>query len=52
MRITGFSPSPIIGKILNFLFEKVIDEPELNTKEILTKLVKEYNETTPSAKSF
>lgn len=43
MEITGFSPSPIIGKILNFLLDKVTDEPELNTKEKLIKLIKEYN---------
>lgn len=44
MEITGFSPNLIIGKILNFLLDKVTDEPELNTKEKLTKLVKEYND--------
>jgi len=44
MEITGLSPGTIIGKILDFLLDKVLDEPELNTKEILTKLVEEYNE--------
>jgi tRNA nucleotidyltransferase/poly(A) polymerase len=35
----GFKQGPIIGKILKFLFEKVMDEPDLNTKEKLTELV-------------
>ncbi|OGP09254.1 MAG: hypothetical protein A2048_10065 [Deltaproteobacteria bacterium GWA2_45_12] len=37
----GYKPGPIIGEIQKFLLEKVLDEPELNTKEILEKLVKE-----------
>lgn len=35
----GFKQGPMIGKILKFLFEKVMDDPELNTKEKLTELV-------------
>lgn len=31
-----------VGKVLNDLLEKVIDFPELNTKEDLTKMVEEY----------
>jgi len=37
----GYAPGPTIGEIHRFLMEKVIDEPELNTKEELTKLVNE-----------
>ncbi len=32
-------PGPELGKILNDLFEKVLENPELNTKEILLKEV-------------
>lgn len=36
-------PGAWIGEMLNKLLEKVIDKPELNTKEKLTKLAKEIN---------
>lgn len=35
----GMSPGPKIGEILRALHEKVLDDPSLNTKEILLKLV-------------
>jgi tRNA nucleotidyltransferase/poly(A) polymerase len=35
----GFKQGPVIGKVLKFLFEKVMDAPDLNTKEKLSKLV-------------
>ncbi len=34
-------PGPIIGQILHTLFEKVLDEPELNTPETLLRLARE-----------
>jgi hypothetical protein len=34
-------PGPVMGKILNELFEKVMENAELNTKETLLKLAKE-----------
>lgn len=37
----GFKPGPIIGKIQKHLVEVVLDEPELNTKESLEKIVRE-----------
>jgi tRNA nucleotidyltransferase (CCA-adding enzyme) len=37
----GFKPGPIIGDIQRFLVDKVLDEPELNTKEDLTRLIEE-----------
>ncbi len=37
----GFKPGPIIGTIQKMLMEKVLDEPELNTKEQLAKIVEE-----------
>jgi tRNA nucleotidyltransferase (CCA-adding enzyme) len=36
----GIKPGPEIGKILNQLFEKVLEEPELNTREKLVELAK------------
>jgi hypothetical protein len=35
----GFKQGPVVGKILKFLFEKVMDNPDLNTKEKLTEVV-------------
>lgn len=35
----GFKQGPIIGTIQNYLFEKVMDNPDLNNKEDLIKLV-------------
>jgi tRNA nucleotidyltransferase (CCA-adding enzyme) len=39
MDILGIPPGPDVGKVLNFLMEKVTDRPELNTEEALKKLV-------------
>lgn len=35
----GFKAGPIIGKIQKFLVEKVLDDPDLNTKEELSGLI-------------
>jgi tRNA nucleotidyltransferase (CCA-adding enzyme) len=35
----GIEPGPEIGKILNGLLEKVLDDPSLNTKEKLQQLI-------------
>lgn len=37
----GYKPGPVIGIIQKFLMQKVLDEPELNTKDSLTNLVLE-----------
>lgn len=37
-------PGPIIGEILNYLLELVLDEPELNTAEQLEEKAREYYE--------
>ncbi|MCJ7508524.1 MAG: HD domain-containing protein, partial [candidate division Zixibacteria bacterium] len=37
MKEFELSPGPKVGKILNHLLEKVLDEPELNQKDILLK---------------
>lgn len=38
----GYKPGKIIGEVLNYLLEKVLEYPELNTKETLIELVKQY----------
>ncbi len=43
MKIKKIPPSPKVGEILNFLLEKVIDNPELNNKDILIKMVEDFN---------
>ncbi len=42
MKIKNIPPSPLVGKILNYLLEKCLDDPSLNTRENLIKLIKEY----------
>ncbi|MFH1357463.1 MAG: CCA tRNA nucleotidyltransferase [bacterium] len=37
----GFTAGPIIGDIQRFLVDKVLDDPELNTKEGLARLIEE-----------
>ena len=37
----GIKPGPAMGRILKNLFEQVLDEPELNTKEQLLAIVKQ-----------
>ena len=37
----GFNKGKEIGEILNYLLEKVIENPDLNNKEQLIKLAKE-----------
>jgi tRNA nucleotidyltransferase (CCA-adding enzyme) len=41
MKILGLSPGPEVGSILRELMEKVIDNPELNTKSRLTAMLKQ-----------
>ena len=41
MEILGLSPGPKIGQILNTLMQRVLDNPEYNTKTELTAMVKE-----------
>ena len=37
----GVPQGPAIGRILNALFERVTDDPALNTKDALLELAKE-----------
>ncbi|MFA5840164.1 MAG: CCA tRNA nucleotidyltransferase [Candidatus Margulisiibacteriota bacterium] len=41
MHTLNLPPGPKIGQILNSLLEKVLDNPELNTKDSLLRLIKE-----------
>ena len=43
MEITKEKPSPKIGFILHALLEEVLENPTLNTKEVLEKRVLELN---------
>jgi len=43
MEITGLKPGKEIGVILNYLMDQVTENPELNTVEELTKLIKGEN---------
>jgi tRNA nucleotidyltransferase (CCA-adding enzyme) len=40
----GYSQGPEIGSVLNELFEMVLEDPGLNKKDILTKIVEDRNE--------
>jgi len=42
MKILKIKPGPKVGKVLNALLEKVLDDPNLNEREILLKLIKEH----------
>jgi poly(A) polymerase/tRNA nucleotidyltransferase (CCA-adding enzyme) len=42
MRIKNIPPSPLVGKILNYLFEIVLEDPQKNQRDILLKLIEEY----------
>lgn len=41
MRELGMQPGPELGRVLNELFELVLDDPQLNQKEILLEKAKE-----------
>lgn len=42
MKRLELKPGPIIGEILNYLLEIVLDEPEVNSAETLLKYAEEY----------
>ena len=42
MKLTGLSPSPKVGQIIKYLSEQIIDNPELNNKDDLKDIVKNY----------
>lgn len=57
MQLLNIPPSPPVGKILNYLLDRVLDNPEDNTPEVLATYAREYYQqildgtaTTPSDK--
>ncbi len=44
MTCLNIKPGPIIGEILNYLLELVLDEPSINTRETLIEKAAEYYE--------
>ena len=51
MKILGIKPGPKVGKILNELLEKVLDDPQLNEPDKLQKIVQTYKEPTLPSRS-
>ena len=52
MEIFGLEQSPKIGKVLNYLLEKVLDNPDENTREILLEHTKVYLENKLNTKDI
>ncbi len=46
MKKLKLKPGPMVGEILNYLLEQVLDEPKKNTARVLEKLAKEYYQET------
>lgn len=44
LKSAGISPGPVMGKTLAWLLEKVLDQPELNTKAELMRLAAEFTQ--------
>ena len=44
MRLFQIEPGPVIGRVLNHLLEKVLDDPDANNSETLTSLAREQIE--------
>jgi tRNA nucleotidyltransferase (CCA-adding enzyme) len=49
MQEFNLSPSPLVGQILNHLLEMVLDDPDLNKKEVLLKEAKIFLESLSSS---
>ena len=41
MRELGIPPGPEVGRIIGVLFERVLDDPDLNTPDRLVALIRE-----------
>jgi tRNA nucleotidyltransferase (CCA-adding enzyme) len=46
MRELGIGPGPTVGRVIAALFERVLDDPGLNTPDRLLPLVREIGATT------
>ncbi len=49
MKILQIKPGPLVGQILNALFEEIEDNKDLNNKEYLEKRVKEIKDSFQNA---
>ena len=45
MRELGIPPGPAVGRIIGALFERVLDDPDLNTRDQLLALIREIGPT-------
>ena len=48
MRVLGIGPGPQVGQVLNRLLERVLDDPALNQKEALERLISEVQNINPT----
>jgi len=44
IKILNINQSPKVGQVLDYLFEKILEDPELNNKSALKKLTLEYKQ--------
>ena len=45
MRMFDIQPSPLVGEILDYLLEQVLDDPSNNTQEVLETIARKYYQT-------
>ncbi|MEW6051447.1 MAG: HD domain-containing protein [Candidatus Zixiibacteriota bacterium] len=50
MALLGVDPGPVVGQVLDYLLEKVLDQPQDNTREQLETYAKEYHQTLTSGR--
>ncbi len=42
MELLHIPPGPLVGEILNYLFQEVLADPDLNQPQHLKELIKQY----------
>ena len=47
MQVTGLGPGPEVGRILEELLERVVDDPQLNTEEVLLEMAGKIRASLP-----
>jgi hypothetical protein len=45
MRELGITPGPTVGRVIAAVFERVLDDPDLNTRDRLLALIREIGAT-------
>ncbi|UCC43667.1 MAG: HD domain-containing protein [Candidatus Zixiibacteriota bacterium] len=43
MDLLGLDPGPSVGRVMDYLFERVLDDPSRNTRDALIDLAREYD---------